>query len=177
MQKIKAVSMTFRILFQIIFICLFMMHVIGWVYAPQYNKLFDVIPTVYTPYIFNSLTHSVKIAGFLITAIPMATKMLITYFLIKLFQLYENNEYFTVNNAKYISFAGYTLLLLQLIKPITEFLLGFVLTATNPPGMRLAAATLSSSNIGLILTSLIIILISWITAEACRLHNEQQLTI
>lgn len=177
MQKIKAVSMTFRILFQIIFICLFMMHILGWVYAPQYNKLFAVIPNVYTPYLFHPIALPAKVAGFFITAIPMATKMLIAYFLVKLFRLYENNEYFTVNNAKYISYAGYTLLLLQLINPITEFLLGFVLTASNPPGLRLAAATLSSSNIGVILTSLIIILISWITAEACRLHNEQQLTI
>lgn len=177
MQKIKAVSHTFRILFQIIFICLFMMHILGWVYAPQYNKVFDVIPAVYSPYLFHPLSLSTKVAGFFVTAIPLATKMLITYFLIKLFRLYESNEYFTVNNAKYISFAGYTLLLLQLISPVTEFLLGFILTASNPPGMRLAAATLSGTNIGLILTSLIIILISWITAEACRLHNEQQLTI
>jgi hypothetical protein len=64
-----------------------------------------------------------------------------------------------------------------MIKPLTDFLLGFVLTSGNPPGFRVAMATISDANMGVILTSLIIILSSWIISEGCKLKEEQQLII
>jgi hypothetical protein len=67
--------------------------------------------------------------------------------------------------------------LLEIIKPITDFLLGFILTSGNPPGFRVAMITISDANMGVILTSLLIILTSWIMSEGRKLHDEQQLII
>jgi hypothetical protein len=51
------------------------------------------------------------------------------------------------------------------------------MTWQNPPGHRAATLSLSSIDIATLLTAILIILISWIMAEGCRLREEQQLTI
>ena len=149
----------------------------GWVLAPlQYNFL-NVIPNTYLPYIRNHFDINTRIAGFFVTLTPTIIKLLVVYSLIKLFRLYERHEFFSAINVHYIRNTGYALLLLQIINPMCEFFLGFVLTSANPPGFRLASFTINDSNLGLILTALIIILISWIMSEGCKLLDEQQLTI
>jgi len=177
MNKIKNVSLIFRLLFQIIFVGIIFIQIIGWIYAPTENILLNVIPHSYIGYIQNELNLNVKIAGFFVSAIPTMLKLLTFYFLIKLLNLYENLIFFSENNVRYIRNAGYSLLVLQLINPICEFLLGFILTADNPPGFRIARLLITEWNIEFILTALIIILASWIMAEGCKLNNEQQLTI
>ncbi len=179
MNKITNVSLIFRLLFQAIFIGLIFTQIVGWIYAPIYNiyNLFNVIPYSYLGYVKHALNLNAKIAGFFVTSIPTLFKLLTLYFLIKLLRLYENLIFFSEENVRYIKNAGYSLLILQFINPISEFLLGFILTWDNPPGSRLAQIYLTDWNIGLILTALIIILASWIMAEGCKLLNEQKLTI
>ncbi len=69
------------------------------------------------------------------------------------------------------------MLISQLIEPFYQFVMGIVLTMHNPPHHRFAAITLDQTNIGILLTAFLIILISWIMAEGCNLREEQQLTI
>jgi hypothetical protein len=176
MNKIKYVSLFFKLLFQIIFICLLIMQVIGWVYAPI-DSWFNVIPRVYQASIANNFDLNTKIAGFVVTMVPTAIKLMVLYFLIKLFALYERHEFFSENNVRYIRNAGYALFLEQIIRPISDFILGFVLTSGNPPGLRYATMIITGTNLGLMLTALVIILISWIMTEGAKLHDEQQLTI
>lgn len=177
MNKIKLVSLVFRLLFQAIFVALIFIQIVGWLYAPTENIFFNVIPRGYQAYVQNIFNLNIKIAGFCISAIPTMIKLITFYFLIKLLRLYERLEFFSENNVRYIHNAGYSLLILQLINPVCEFLLGFILTADNPPGFRFARMSITEWNINFILTALIIILVSWIMAEGCKLLNEQQLTI
>jgi|SRR5579885_525890 hypothetical protein len=176
MNKIKYVSLFFRLLFQIIFVCMLCMQVIGWVYAPI-DSWFNVIPRVYQDNIAYKLDLNTKIAGFVVTMIPTMIKLMVLYFLIKLFGLYERLEFFSANNVRYIRNAGYALLLEQIIRPFSDFILGFILTSGNPPGFRYATMIITGTNLGLMLTALVIILISWIMTEGAKLHDEQQLTI
>ncbi len=99
------------------------------------------------------------------------------YYLIKLLSLYEKSEFFSEMNVRYIKNAGYLLFLSQMVNPFCNFALGFILTAYNPPGFRYASMSLTEWNLGLILTSVIIILMSWIMAEGVKLQIEQQLTV
>jgi hypothetical protein len=99
------------------------------------------------------------------------------YSLIKLFRLYERGEIFSINNVNYIRNIGYALLATEFFEPIFQFLMGVVLTMHNPPGQLFFSITLGATNLGIILMSLFIILISWIMAEGCKLREEQQLTI
>lgn len=177
MNKIKCVSLFFRVLFQAGLVGCIALQIFGWFYLPMDGFYFNIIPKGYQSYVLSPLSNSDRIAGFFITAVPTILKLMMFYFLIKLLCLYEKFEFFSENNVRYIKQAGYSLLLFQLINPVCEFILGFILTANNPPGLRFARMSLTELNVGLILTALIIILISWIMAEGVKLQNEQQLTI
>jgi hypothetical protein len=177
MNKIKHVSLFFRVFFQIAFVCLIGEQIIGWIDAPVKGGFFNVIPASYQDLILSPLSFNTKIAGFFLSCIPLVVKLVVLYSLIKLFRLYERHEFFSSNNVLYIRKAGYALLILEIIKPLTDFLLGFILTAANPPGYRVAMITFDDANIGVILTALIIILNSWIMTEGCKLKEEQQLII
>jgi hypothetical protein len=69
---------------------------------------------------------------------------------------------------------GYTLLITQIANPICQALLTLVLTWQNPLGQHYATISLNGTNLGLILMSVLIILISWIMAEGYKLQEEQQ---
>ena len=107
----------------------------------------------------------------------MLIELYILYSLIKLFGLYSKGEIFSVNNVRYIRNIGYALLFTQIVNPLYQVLMGAVLTLHNPPGHRFLSITLDQTNLGIILIALIVILISWIMAEGCKLREEQQLTI
>lgn len=188
MNKIKKVSLFFKILFQILFIALPITLMIGWVNAPKPLVTLggtinmSLIPHAYLPnetgpVILHTLSATEKMLGFLVSTIPLCIELFILYFLIKLFQLYEKGEIFSSKNVQYIRKIGYTLLIDQCINPFYQALMGVVLTLHNPPGHRFAAVTLDQTNMGILLTALLVILISWIMAEGCKLREEQQLTI
>jgi len=123
------------------------------------------------------LSYKEKIAGGLVSAIPLVIQMFIVYSLINLFKLYEKGEIFSIKHVKTIRNIGYALLLGQCIEPFYQFVMGIVLTMNNPPHHHFAAITLDQTNVGILLTALLVILISWIMAEGCKLREEQQLTI
>lgn len=189
MNKIKRVSLFFKILFQIIFVALPILLIIAWVSSPDSIVLFggiinmSFIPRAYSSAgshgnsILHVLSTNERLMGFCLSAIPMMVQLYIVYSLIKLFQLYQNGIIFSLKNVKYIRNIGYALLIGQLINPFYEGLMGLVLTLHNPPGHRFATITLDQTNLGIIFTGLLIILISWIMAEGCKLQEEQQLTI
>jgi len=183
MERIKRVSLFFRIVFQIIFIALPILLIVSWIYAPNELVLFigflqlDPIPASYSKSILHTLSVNEKIMGCLVSAIPTMVKMFMVYSLIKLFKLYEKGDIFSLNHVKYIRNVGYALLLGQLLEPFYQFVMGIVLTMHNPPHHRYAAITLDQTNIGILLTALLVILISWIMAEGYKMREEQQLTV
>lgn len=195
MNRIKNVSLFFRVAFQIIFVALPILLIFSWLYAPHELVLLsgciklNAIPHTYSGLhvysaqelpqkaILHTLSVSEKSLGCLVSAIPLLVEMFILYSLIQLFKLYENGDIFSLNLVRYIRNIGYALLIGQLIEPFYQFVMGFVLTLNNPPHHRFAAITLDQTNIGILLTALLVILISWIMAEGCKLREEQQLTI
>jgi len=183
MNKIKNVSLFFRLVFQIILIALPVLLIMSWVYAPDELIMLagmiklNAIPTAYSKSILHALTIEEKSIGFLVSTVPILVEMFILYSLIKLFRLYENGEIFSIKNVKHIRNIGCALLIGQLIEPIYQSVMGLVLTLNNPPHHRYAAITLDQTNVGILLIALMVILISWIMAEGCKLREEQQLTI
>src|SRR5436853_3819188 len=120
MKKIKYVSLFFRLFFQITFVCLLSAQFIGWMEAPQSGGFFNVIPASYQYLIQHQIAASTKFAGFFVSSIPLIIKLSVLYFLIKLFNLYANYEFFSVRNVFYIRYAGYALLFFELVKPLTD---------------------------------------------------------
>ena len=184
MNKIKQVSLFFRIIFQFTLIVMPIFLMIAWINAPHQIQFLagiftiDNVPQNYP--ILAPLPLSAKIIGFFISLIPTGVKMFVLYFLIKLFRLYERGEIFLINNVQYIRNTGYTLFIGQLLNPIYQALISADLTWVNhtvQKGMRMMIVSFDNTNINMLLTSLLIILISWIMAEGCKLRDEQQLTI
>lgn len=204
MNRIKNVSFFFRVIFQLIFIALPILLILSWSYAPNelvflagFIKL-NAIPANYlglhtysmpgmhflpsencvnVQALLHTITRGEKIIGCLVSAIPLAVNMFVVYSLIKLFNLYEKGEIFTINHVTYLRNIGYALLAGQIIQPFYQFAMGIVLTLNNPPHYRYASISLDQTNIGILLTALLVILISWIMMEGCQLREEQQLTI
>lgn len=185
MNKIKRISLFFRIIFQVLFIAFPIFLIIGWINAPESLNIFanvikmNVIPPSYTSMgaILHKLSAAEKLLGFLINSVPLLIELFILYSLIKLFRLFERGEIFSINNVRYIRNIGYGLLAGQLLDPIYESIMGLFLTWYNPPGHRLITVTFDQTNFGTLLTALLVILISWIMAEGCKLREEQQLTV
>ncbi|HSW94096.1 MAG TPA: DUF2975 domain-containing protein [Gammaproteobacteria bacterium] len=195
MNKIKEVSLFFRVVFQVIFIALPILLVIGWAYAPNDVEFlagifkFNAVPDAYSGMhvyatgelaeksILHTLSIGEKTLACVISVIPVMIKMAVLYFLVKLFKLYERGNIFSKDHVKYIRNIGYALLIGQLIQPFYQFAMGFVLTLNNPPHHRYAAITFDQTNLGVLFTALLVILISWIMAEGYKLHQEQQLTV
>jgi hypothetical protein len=183
MNRIKRVSLFFRIIFQILFITLPVILVIAWATSPESLVIMggvinmSFIPRSYAHNILHILSPMDRLLGFGISSIPMLIELYILYSLIKLFGLYSKGEIFSANNVRHIQTIGYALLVTQMIHPFYEGLMGVALTRNNPHGHRFASVTLDQTNLGIICVALIVILISWIMAEGCKLREEQQLTI
>lgn len=204
MNKIKNVSLFFSLVFQAVFIALPIVFLITWIYAPQelvllhgmikmsaipasYSGMHTYVPegahffkvpsSITEQALLHTLSTGEKILACLVSAIPLAIQLFVLYALIKLFKLYEQGDIFSIQHVKYLRYIGYGLLIGQLIEPVYQFVMGLVLTMNNPPHHHYAAITLSHTNLGILLTSLLVILISWIMAEGCKLREEQQLTV
>lgn len=182
MEKIQKVSLFFRILFQIAFVALPIFLIAFWIKGPHHTAPwqglgmdFSFLPKGVE--VLHTLTPMEKFYGFLISLIPNGIDMIVLYFLIKLFRLYEKAEIFSINNVRYLRNIGYALLIGELLSPIYQSLISFAMTWNNGHGHRYITITLDGTNIGIMLLALFIILISWIMAEGCKLREEQQLTI
>src|SRR5690242_10196978 len=135
MHKIQRVSLFFRVLFQITFVIMPVLLILFWINAPNPialgaqtsgDMLINFIPKYI--HVMHPLSTTEKLIGFVISLIPTSIQLLVFYFLIKLFRLYERGEIFSANNVKYLRNIGYTLLIGQLVNPIFEGLLSVALT-------------------------------------------------
>jgi hypothetical protein len=196
MDRIQRVSLFFKCLFQVLLVAWPVLWVASWT---AFLKMSSTMPAsistvpiahvswsmgailnfsdLYVNEILHPLSFMEKTFGLMISAIPTVVVLYILYSLIKLFSLYSEGEIFSIANVKHIRNIGYAMLMTQIANPICQALMGFALTWHNPPGHRFASISFDQTNVGILFTGLIVILISWIMAEACRLREEQQLTI
>lgn len=192
MNKIKYVSLFFTGVFQLIFFSLPILLILSWIYAPEPLVLLhgiiqdQAIPSSYLtthslsgihPKIMHSLTFDDKLFGFFLSMIHLFIQLFILHCLIKLFGMFSQGNIFSIDHVRYLRNLGYTLLIGQCFEPIYQLLMGIILTFKNPPGHRFMSITLDQTNIALVLTALIVILISWIMAEGFKMYEEQQLTV
>ncbi len=179
--KIRRTSSVFRWIFIVFLVLLPVIHVVAWLHPDSVNVsgsfafFMGALPKGIK--ILHPLDFSTKFYGMLVGAIPLIFIECILYFLVRLFRLYEQGIIFSIRNVKYFKKIGYSLLIYQLIDIVCSGLLSLILTMNNPPGFRTISMSFSGTNLTVLLTSFIIILISWIMTEGCRLHEEQSLTI
>lgn len=114
---------------------------------------------------------------FLITMVPTTVFLFSLLYLIKLFKLYEDGIIFTKKNVYYTKCIAYCILVWQILGPIREILVSLVSSWNNPPGERFITFGFSDFNVGIIFIAFVILLISKIMSEACKIQEEQTYTV
>ena len=185
MNKIKRISQIFRFLILIIFITVPLLQAMFWIQAPEPLSLGNLftgnwIAVTFIPkavQILHQFTTADRFNGFLISLIPTSLVMLICYYLISLFKLYQTGVIFSLDNVRLIKKIGIVLFLSQIVQPFYQFLLSMSLTWENPIHHRYGFISLNQTSFGILLTGLILILISWIMAEGHKLKEEQDFKV
>lgn len=116
-------------------------------------------------------------AGFLISSIPAIPAMFGIYSLKKLFNLYEREVVFSSQNAEYILKFGYNLIAWVAAKFVFVALISIALTINNVTGERMLVIQVDVSDIAMLISGLVVILISWTMREAAIMADEQKYTV
>lgn len=183
MNKIQKTSLFFRVLFQILFVVLPVLLIMAWVQSAGTFEMVEgvinlnYVPAAYSGSILHPLNLSEKLLALGAGCFPLFVQLYILFSLVRLFKLFERGVIFSMSNVRYIRNIGYALIATQIANALYQALMGFILTWRNPPGHRFSSITLDQTNIGVILVGLMVILISWIMLEGCKIREEQQLTV
>ncbi len=178
MKKIQKISRLLQNIITVFMIFLPLFAMVLWFYAPIPNPF--GISTRFFPSAFdivNPISISKRFLGFIVSLIPLGIEMFLLYCLVKLFNLFERGKIFTLQNVKYIRCIGISMLLGEMIKPFYEAITTFIMHYDNPKGHLALSIGFDGNEINYILTSVIVLLISWVMEEACKLQEEQALTI
>jgi hypothetical protein len=183
MQKIQRLSRYFKWLFQASFVIITLLYLSFWGYFVIYNSwpFSNVLQHLNhlsshhpLPSIYDIKT---RILCATVSLIPLTVTLIINALLIRLFALYQQGKIFAYKNVRTIKHIGYMLLISQGANIIYQVLFSIVVTWQYGPGHRLASFQLSGTSISMIITACIVILISWVMAEACKLQEDSQYTI
>jgi hypothetical protein len=181
MKNIQFLSKALLLIFKFMLVLMPVSLIAFWVNAPEgsiakwlgvsWSKILTVNYTGQGITILHQLSLTTKILGLLISLIPFTLHIFILWMLIKLFTAYSRKNIFSLQNVRYIRNIGILLLVGELVSPIHQALLSAALTWNNPPGHREITISFVSSDLGVILCSIMIILVAWIMAEAYK-HQE-----
>ncbi|MFA6408802.1 MAG: DUF2975 domain-containing protein [Gammaproteobacteria bacterium] len=178
MNKIQRVSLFLRIIFQIALVIWPILLVTYWSFAEYFISKADFLSLIPGHLeILHPITTADAFWGFVIGLLPLVVTMTILYFLTKLFKLYEKGKIFTLSNVKYIKNIGITMLIGQVVHFIYDLLISFALTFHNPAGHKVALFTFGNYDAYNIITAIMVIVISWIMAEGCKLQEESKYTV
>lgn len=112
-----------------------------------------------------------------IQLLPLSITVMIFRNLSKLFSLYAQGHLFEEDNIKLIKGISIYMILGELIQLIYQPLITASLSFSNPVGQRFASITMGTTNLGTLMTAVIILVASWIIKEASQLKSDSQLTI
>lgn len=189
MNRIQSISRGFRVLFQVMLLIVPFYVVAfwaGWIgidakltltFLPATNEWLPELYMLTLSDLFTELSIQDRIAGAIVNLIPTSLTMLSLYFLAKLFSLYEKGIIFSLQNVTYFKYIGITMLVKELLQPVYELLVSYVLTRNNPVTGPYFQMNWESLNTTFIIIALIIILISWIMAEGYKMQEEQSFTV
>ncbi len=123
---------------------------------------------------YAELLESVGINSFwLLGSIDFVVQFLVSFFLFKLFALYERGEAFSRRNCTYIGLIGTTLFAYGLAMAFSPWLISVVANMVSSQYQLDASAYFGSAELSQLVLGTVILTISWIMGEACNLKNGQ----
>jgi hypothetical protein len=172
--RIQNVSGKFSALFSFLIICTPVSILLFWLF-------FNSIPASFKGDLPLSINDTLPLLtltlAFFVCMIPGSVTVYALLTLKELFKLYENAVVFSAANVKCFRRLGYTMIIWVLAKIISTSLLSIVLSFNNPPGERQLVVQFSSTDIATLVIGAIVLVISWVMNEACKLNEEQAYTV
>lgn len=178
MNNVQKISHRFRIVFTIGFWIIPIFTAGYWLTAgyPMVPTVDVFIPENYLPLIATMPVWA-RLVGMLLTFIPAGVVMLILFFLIRLFKLFECNKIFTAENVRNIRRIGYTVLIGEIVSLFYHAAITALVSGTSGVVGTVTEIKFDIGDIATILTSFVVILIAWIMREGQKLQEESEYTI
>lgn len=185
MNKIKKLSYFIRIILQSYFIISVIALIAFTLLAPFVWQHKIAIPHFYSVSfqdlffpmnisLIGELHATQIILALVISLTPWLVSLAILYCLVKLFKLYEHGCIFNEKNTHYLSRISQLLLLRIILEPIYDAFITLVLTWNNPTGKHIISVAIGSTEFGLIVLSVMILIIAKIMHEATLLSDENR---
>lgn len=133
--------------------------------------------TMLPGYVSLPLPLSGRLLAFAASMIPTGVAMAGIYYLMRLFQLYEQGDIFKLSNVRCFGKLSRVLLLWFAAGIVHQPLLSIALTLHNPPGHRMLTIGFGSPDLTALLLGLILAVIAWVMEEGRKLQEEQELTV
>jgi len=176
MNRIFTLSRGLSLMFKILFVATGLGTLLIWWFSPdsfQWLRQFGIsMPALFVPIMSATLTHGQKLLAFSISLIPASITMLTFYRAIQLFDLYQHKVIFSSQNVMLLRKISSLLLIRQCIEPFYQALLSPVLTWHNPPGQTILAISFNDVNLGLLMLSFCILLVSLIMQEGLKIKED-----
>lgn len=110
--------------------------------------------------------------GLGLSLIPLAIALFALVNLRRLFSFYAAGVYFTPATVRCFTNMAWTLVAATPAGILTGAALSVALSYDNPAGQRELAISLSSAQLTMLLTGIVLLVISWVMADAVRLQEE-----
>ncbi len=117
------------------------------------------------------------LAGLAITMIPVGITIYGITILIQLFRLYQDGKIFQAENVACLHRLSRALIILCFAGILAGTLLSVALTLHHPHGERMLTVSIKGQDITLLIVGYILSTIARVMQEACRLQEEQSLTV
>ncbi len=125
-----------------------------------------------------NLTTEQRILGICSSFTGLLPFLIGAFFLKNLFQNYKLGHIFTVKNTDTYKKLGYLFFLHAFItQPFCDTLMTLAATFSNAPGHRYLTLGFGTPNLETIFCGILVLIISWVMAEAQKLQDDQQFII
>jgi hypothetical protein len=176
-NKIQRTSLILKNVFLIIMILIPVVTLYFWVSLNPTMVAWGVGSSQgLTPILQHGIPMPYRMAALCVSLLPMITNVLEFYFLYRLFSLYQQGIFFTERAACLIRNVGIVMLVWQVIHPIYDLLLTFVVSMSQKHH-HFMGVSFSNHDAADIVFALVIIVVAWVMREAAKLQQDQQLTV
>jgi len=103
---------------------------------------------------------------------PLSVSLYALYNLQKLFSLYAAGKFFDPENVRCFRNMGWALVAVVPVDILFNAALSVLLSFDQPAGERMLAVSMSSDDIGIAVVGAVIIIVSWVMAEAVELSKD-----
>ncbi len=107
-----------------------------------------------------------------LSVLPLSVSLFALYNLQKLFSFYADGKFFAPENARCFRSMGWALVIAVPVDILFSAALSVLLSFDQPAGQRMLEISMSSNDIGIAVVGGVIVIVSWVMAEAVKLAEE-----